>query len=69
MALVIKNVKVISHEGFGSFIIRIRAWVPDPRNVNQNGHLVTMPMHGLDFVLNFKVVVLCKINYRNHHII
>ncbi len=69
IALVIRNVKVISHEGFGSFIIRIRAWVLDPRNVNQTGHLVTMLVHGLDFVLNSKVVVLCKINYRNHHII
>jgi len=69
MTLVIKNVKIIFHEGFGSFIIRIRAWVLDPRNVNPNGHLVTMPMHGLHFVLNFKVVVFCKINYKNHHII
>jgi hypothetical protein len=35
MALVIKNVKVVFHEGFGSFIIKIKAWVLDPRNVNQ----------------------------------
>jgi hypothetical protein len=47
MAFVIKNVKVVSHEGFGSFIIRIRAWVPNLRNLNQNGHLVPMPVHGL----------------------
>jgi hypothetical protein len=69
MALAIKNVKVLSHEGFGIFIIKIRAWVHDPKNVNQNGHSVTMPMHGLHFVLNFKVIVFCKINYKNHHII
>jgi hypothetical protein len=60
MALAIKNVKVVSHEGFGSFIIRIKAWFHDPKNVNQNGHLVTMPMHGLHFVLNFKAIVFAK---------
>ncbi len=54
MALAIKNVKVVFHEGFGSFIIRIRAWLHDPKNVNQNGHLVIMPMHGLHFVLKFQ---------------
>lgn len=69
MAFVIKNVKVVFHEGFGSFIIKIKAWVPDPRNVNQNGHLITMLVHGLHFVLNLKAIVFYKINYKNHHII
>jgi hypothetical protein len=43
--------------------MRVKVWVPNLSNVDKNGHLVVMPVHGLDFILNLKVVVFCEINY------
>ncbi len=35
-------------------------------NMHQNGNLVSMLVHILHFILNFKIVIFCKINHRNH---
>jgi hypothetical protein len=63
MIFIIKNVKIILHVGLSGFIMRVRVWIPNPSNVDKNGHLVVMLMHGLHFILNLKVVVFCKIDY------
>jgi hypothetical protein len=63
VALIIIDVKIVFHEGINGLIMRIRVWVPNPRNVDKNGHLVTMPMRGLCFILNFKVTIIFKVYY------
>ncbi len=63
VALIIIDVKIVFHEGINGLIMRIRVWVPNARNMDKNGHLVTMPVHGLHFILNFKVIIIYKLYY------
>ncbi len=37
-------------------------------NVHQNINLVTMLVHALHFILNFKSVVLSKVNNKHHYV-
>jgi hypothetical protein len=60
MTFIIKNVEIIFHIGLNGYIMRVRVWVLNPSNVNKNSHLVAMLVHGLYFILNFKVVVFMK---------
>jgi hypothetical protein len=69
MTLVIKYVEIIFHDRVYIFIMWIKVWVFHPRNVDKNGDLVAMLMHGLHFILNFKDIVLCKIYHKNNSII
>jgi hypothetical protein len=47
----------------------INVQVPHPWNVDKDYDLVIMPMHGLNFILNFKGLVFCKIDYSNYCVI
>jgi len=69
MTLVIKYVEIIFHDRVYIFIMWIKVWVFHPRNVDKNGDLVAMLMHGLHFILNFKAIVLCKIYHKNNFFI
>jgi hypothetical protein len=69
MTLVIKYVNIIFHDCVCVFIMWIKVWVFHPHNVDKNGDLVVMLMHGLHFILDFKAIVLCKIYHRNYSII
>jgi hypothetical protein len=49
--------------------MKVKVWVPNPSNVDKNGHLVDMLVHGLHFILNLKAIVFYKINYWNYNVI
>ncbi len=59
VTLVIRYVEIIFHESFIAFIMKVR--VPNPGNMDKNGHLIVMSVHGLHFILDFKAIVFCKI--------
>ncbi len=44
-------------------VMRIRIWVLHLTNVHKNGDLIIMPMHILHLILDFKTIILKKINY------
>jgi hypothetical protein len=69
MTLVIRYVKIIFHDHVNALIMWIKVWVFHRCNVDKNGDLVVMLVHGLHFFLNIKVIVFCKIYHRNYSII
>jgi len=64
MAIVIRNIIMNFFKDLGVWVNMIIVWIAAIGNVNQNGHLEVMPMHILNFILNFRVVFL-KINARD----
>jgi hypothetical protein len=67
--LVIRNVKVISHNTPCALILRIGIRVSHPHDVNQNCYMVAVSMHGLYFILHLEGVILCIVNDRDHGIV
>lgn len=59
---VIRNVEVGRLPNGTVYISRVQ-------NVDQICHLSWIPMHWLNFILNFKGVIFCKIHYSHHYII
>jgi hypothetical protein len=69
MTLVTRYVKIIFHDHVSTFIMWIMVLVFQARNVDKNGDLVAMPMHGLHFILDLKVIFFCKIYHKNYSMI
>ncbi len=69
MTLVTIYVKIIFHDHVSTFIMRIMVLVFHPYNVDKNGDLVAMPMHGLHFILDLIIIGFCKIYHKNFSII
>jgi hypothetical protein len=69
MTLVIIYVEILFRDRVSAFIMWIMVWVFHPHNVDKNGDLVTMLVHGLHFIMDLKAIVLCKIYHRNYSII
>lgn len=68
MTLVIWNIKMIFHQRLKIRVMRIRIWVSHPTNVHKNGDLITMLVHTLHFILDFKTIISSKINYWDHYV-
>ncbi len=63
MTFIISIVEIIFHAGLSGLVMKVKVWVPNPSNVDKNGHLVVMLVHGLHFSLNLKAVIFCEIDY------
>jgi hypothetical protein len=57
MDIVIKNIIVNFLKDLGVWVNKIIVWIAAIGNVNQNGHLEVMPMHILNFIMNFHGVI------------
>jgi hypothetical protein len=60
MVIVIINIIVNFFKDLRVWVNRTIVWIATIGNVNQNGHLEVMPMHILNFIMNFHGVVLEK---------
>jgi hypothetical protein len=69
MVNVIINIIVNFFHNLGLWFCRIIIWVALVSNMNQNVHLEVMPMHILDFVVNFHCIVFREVNAKDDHVI
>jgi hypothetical protein len=64
MFLIIWDIKVCFLDDFFIIIPLSNSLVYTKCDVNQNGNLKWMLMHGLNFSLHFKIIIICKIYMR-----
>jgi hypothetical protein len=64
MLFVISNIKMGFLNYFKLIVSLIIIRVKTTHDMNKDGNMEWMPMHGLDFIINLEGVIFCKVNVR-----
>jgi hypothetical protein len=69
MGFIIRYVEVVLHNNAWILIIWVRIWIFHPWDMHKYCAIIIVPMHRLNLILDFKTIILGKVNYRDHSVI